>query len=168
MAVWTQVRKPPAVSAAPTLMTSKKEVAPSDWKEALSRAVVGRNELNSVTDGLNKEILVAEEAMRSQLSGVTASVLLSSDEDGEVSLAYGKYGAEWRLLIEKTGPGGEGVADVVPLPNATRQVRVRAVEHLPALIKKMAAIIEADLSEVRSAKDKVADFAELVKNEMPF
>jgi hypothetical protein len=68
----------------------------------LERARSLGQRLGGAADQLNAAIETAEKELAALKLGVTASVLLSVDEDGshEHRLAFDKHGDGWRLVLE--------------------------------------------------------------------
>jgi hypothetical protein len=122
---------------------------------ALARARSLASEMGAVTDELNRSIAEAEKAIAELKLGVTASVTIESDENEATGvswwrdLSFGKEKQVWRLLLE-TSVDGE-MEDSSPLVNASRAIRLQAVDRFPELVEKL---IETAGKEVEQVKAK--------------
>lgn len=113
-----------------------------------------RARLVTATDQLNASIRTAETVLAGLHLGVYAEVALPYDRPGWTqALVFAKEHKEWRLLIE-TGPT-DGEVDVVPLVNASRELRVTAVDYLPALASALLATAEEEVSRVGRSTEGV-------------
>lgn len=103
--------------------------------------------LREQTDELNAVIADAERAIEARKCGVRASVVLSTDE----ALAFGKFDRQWRLIYVQSGTE-------VPLVNASRAVRLRAIEFLPNLIEALRDALDTEITRVENAIATVQQF----------
>jgi hypothetical protein len=133
-------------------VTTKK--APGDLAQALARARDLKPRLEAATDDLNRSIEAAEAALVSLQLGVRASTLMDGNKDDSLwgrYLAFGKESKAWRLLIEEGELDEEESWTVTPLVNASRELRLRAVELLPTLVQKLVSTAEAEIKRVEAA-----------------
>lgn len=114
--------------------------------------------LANESDQLNADIEAVEHALSRLKLGVRAEQVMVSDDEGWArSLVYGKDGKTWRLLLQ-SGTGDED-DEVVALINASRELRLRALEFLPALLEKLLAAADNELQRVRQTRGIAREFA---------
>lgn len=89
--------------------------------------------LGAMTDELNAKLGKIEKAIARLRLGVSASIDIPAvSSSGEVPcLAFSKYGNAWQLVVEF--PDGQ----VVPLLNASRELRLLAADHVAALVQEL-------------------------------
>jgi hypothetical protein len=112
------------------------------------------NELAQAADDLNGMIALAEEVLANYKLGVRARVWL--DNDQKTTLIFGKHKMWWRLLVED----GSGIE---PLVNASLEVRLLAVERLPALTEAMLSEAESQVVKVRKATAALKEMVETLR-----
>lgn len=119
-----------------------------------------RARLAQATERLNACIQDADNALLDLQLGVRAAVPLRSEDNS--SLVYGRFKDKWCLFVTKGGlPLGA-------LTNQSRELRIRAVEALPALVKAMfdAAVNEAvRVDKACEDLDKTVDDIERIEIE---
>lgn len=149
---------------------NKKKVA-GDLAGALERARALRPKLSEATDRLNQAIVEAEKAIAALQLGVRASVVLHHtppNADQPLGwyeyLTFGKEGRIWRLLIE-TGDDVNPEYDVIPLVNASRELRLQAIEKLHDLVEEMIAKAESTVQEVEQKTAEVKQFVASITGE---
>jgi hypothetical protein len=136
-------------------------------RESLQRARRIAPEVAAATDAVNGALERVEQALTSLNLGVTAAVELepcrSSMDGWEQYLCFRKDGSTWRLLLE-SGPMGGDADDYSesPLLNASKEVRLKAIERLPALVDKLVEVAEKHVSQLRAAATKAEALAELL------
>ncbi len=122
--------------------------------------------LGGAADQLNASLEAVEKDLAGLKLGVTASVLLSSNEhDFEEWLTFQKHGNAWRLVLES----GFCVASpdhwtVSPLVTASRGTRLEAVGLLPKLLAELIAKAEEEIREVEEAAQEVDRFSAAVRS----
>ena len=132
----------------------------------LERGQRAAQRLAPATDKLTETIAQSERSLSEQRLGSRGSVLLSSqdilDDDENyrgteiTNLAFRKVGKVWRLMID-SGPNDEPEHwSSIPLINASRELRVLAVDRLPELVEELVADAEKRIAEVE-AKQATAD-----------
>lgn len=136
------------------------DAAPADpLRASLQRARRVAPELASATDAVNVALEQVEQALAALHLGVTAAVDLYDGRDPVDGwmrfLRYGKDGSAWRLLLE-SGPDGGDAEDwsQSPLLNASKEVRLQAVERLPALVDALVDVAEDQVGRFRAAAAK--------------
>lgn len=136
---------------------------PADWPAKLARAKVAAEKLNDLTDSLNLMLEEAETAIESLRLGVPGRVVISSFDDehtGQLyqhALVFGKDDGEWHLMIE-SGSDGDPPDRFIRLKNASRDIRLLAIDALPALVDDMIRTAESEAKEVEVAAAKAAQF----------
>ncbi len=75
----------------------------------------------------------------------------------EVQLAFRKEGKRWMLMIDSQNPYDDEHWQSTPLVNASRELRVLAVQKLPDLVDALANAAEARLAEVTDAQRRADD-----------
>jgi hypothetical protein len=121
-------------------------------------------ELSAATDALNASLRKAEQALTELNLGVTASVALwPKQSDWLQFLRFGKDASGWRLILE-SGPDGGDPEDwsESPLLNASKEVRLQAVERLPALLEELVKTAEEHLVTLRTRAAQADAFADTV------
>lgn len=123
---------------------------PHGLADALSRALVLRDQLHVLTDALNVEIAAAEASIAALKLGVSGSVTIDSDENGgERYLLFMKHNDQWRLLTARGDVMTDLYSDLMPLVNAPRSVRLAAVGSLGLLVEELAREVESELTAVQ-------------------
>jgi len=137
----------------------KKEVAVS-LEKALVRARTIAPKLGSSTDTLNKAIEEVEAALKALRLGVQASIMLVEDHQigEELSLIFAKFGQNWQLIVQDNNS-----ETWEPLTNSSRELRLRAVELLPALVDELVRQAEQELERVSQATDSAKQLAATLK-----
>ena len=105
-----------------------------DLKAKLHDGLKARDQLAAVTDELTAELQAIETGVAQLKLGVSASVELNGEGQYRSHLPtrllhFKKCGDKWRFAVTYLGGGGE-----VLLVNASRRLRLEAVEVLPELI----------------------------------
>ena len=109
--------------------------------------------LGVATEELNLEIREVEKALEGLGLGVTAMVE-GQYSMGILRLRFGKMEKEWRLMFEFQD------GTVIPLSNASRAVRVAAMEYLGVLHAALHEENRREEGEVRAAIAKARAFRE--------
>jgi hypothetical protein len=134
---------------------------------SLQRARRVAPELASATEAVNSALERVEQALAALNLGVSASVNLDPDpnprDDWHQYVRFGKDGSTWRLLLE-SGPDGGDTEDwsQSPLLSTSKEVRLRAVERLPALVDKLVEVAEHQVGKFRAAAAKAYALAEAI------
>jgi hypothetical protein len=131
--------------------------------DALAKAREARQTLAAATEELNDSIAKAEQELLALKLGVTASVLLEQGEDWESYLRFGKHGDKWRLVYE-SGPVMGEPEDWrdEPLLNASKEVRLRAVDKFEELLIALVDKATEQAEDVRTKATRATSFAETV------
>lgn len=139
---------------------SELEEAEADpLRESLRRARRVAPELASATDAVNNALAHVEQALAALNLGVTAAVTLdpypNRQDDWHQYLRFGKDGSTWRLLLE-SGPDSGDAEDwsQSPLLSTSKEVRLHAVERLPALIDMLVEVAEDQVDKFKAAAAK--------------
>jgi hypothetical protein len=132
------------------------------------RLVDSAAKLNKVSDQLTTQIEQIDAALRPLNLGVTAWVTIteSSDEDGnwtEEKLGYVRIGSRWGVaLLTRTGMRGdpnEPEETFSAFADAPRQLRIRAVPHIPKLIDQLSVEAEAMIAKLSPEVEEVSALA---------
>lgn len=115
-----------------------------DLANKLRGAIPDRETLATVTDGLTEEIALLEREVSELRLGVSESIPLGN-KGPPLHLWFRKEGKVWRFMVV-----GETV-NAIPLINASRELRLIAVDHLPELIAKL---VDSSRSRVAVVQDK--------------
>lgn len=135
----------------------------SALSEALARGRKAADQLGSATDQLTETIARIERALEDLRFGVPASIEILSEhyaDDGiefeELAhLAFRKEGKRWALFIDSaTSPCSEEEWTSTPLVNASRELRLLAVEKMPTLIDAMVEASEKRLAAVSEGQKR--------------
>ena len=151
----TNVPPPPAAISAP-----------------LQRLADSAAKLNSVSDELTKHVEQIDAALKRLNLGVTAWVTISQseDEDGNCSgekLGYARIGSRWGMAL-RTYEGVRG--DPNPpdetfsaFADAPRQLRIRAVEHIPKLLDQLSTEAEAMIANLSPKLDEIGELTSALR-----
>lgn len=127
--------------------------------------------LNSISDDLNDAIDRAESALARLGIGIDARVQLTRDPVDYGGywyemLALTKYKGEWRLLLE-SGADGMDAREwrEKPLGQASRHLRVLALQKLPELHGKIAAAAGERLTEIQSVLEVTDAFLDVLEED---
>lgn len=148
-------------------------VISGNLSQFLSRLEEVAEELNQESDTLSQIIATVEERLAASNIGVTvwlASSPLSQwsgsdhqtgdDIDSVVELGYTKFGKDWRLALRTEVSKDEGETwktySVNALQNASRDLRIKALEELPQLLERLTEEASASVKTIRSAKATLA------------
>ncbi len=136
----------------------------SELSEALARGRKAAERLGSATDQLTETIAKIERALEDLHFGVNASIELAEgryeeDEDDPIfeptlRLSFRKTAKRWTLMVATATDPSDDEWTVSPLVNASREVRLLAVEKLPELIDAMVKEAEWRLKEVETAQQR--------------
>lgn len=151
---------------------AKQSSTPASLADELVRARSLSAEMSTATDELNTALQSAEKAIATLKLGVTASVVMNPEEEGPwtEALVFGKDKQVWRLLYE-TGLDGDNDVNSTPLVNASRAIRLKAVDHLPALLEALIARAAQEVEDVRAKTEAVNDLTSTIaasSDEIPF
>ncbi|MDI1481181.1 hypothetical protein [Polyangium sp. y55x31] len=167
-----QVAAPPqaatvTIQAAGDPISSPPPSPTNPWETKLARARALSAELSAATDTLNAAIRDSEQALAALNLGVTASVDLYPEETSEEVwmqyLRFGKDATGWRLLLESGYEFDSGSWSVSPLLNASKEVRLKAVEKFPALLDKLIETAEEHLELVKKRVAEATTFTKKIK-----
>jgi hypothetical protein len=132
-------------------------------KELFSRLEVLSARINEASDSLANTITQIEIKLQELCLGVevwvhidTTQIYADSGNDNGLMdefLGYGKYNGQWQLLIKsrsgvQVDDGSRG--QPVPLYQQSRELRVKAIQHLPALLEALAKNAEDILQMIES------------------
>lgn len=127
--------------------------------EELKLAAERKESLTAETEMLNTDLAAVEEQLKAMRFGVRASVPMVFEESDSSWLTWGKHDRQWRLL-HTTSETEE------PLVNASRAVRLKAIDFLPALVRGLLESLKTEISKVQRARGVVEAFtAELKKHD---
>ncbi len=115
--------------------------------------------LHEATDRLNKVLVRFEAAPAGLKLGVSASVVLAEDDDGNwiQYLSFRKEHGSFKLVVDS---GQEGIAEsfaTTPITSTSRETRLRAVELLPDLYKKLLAEFDTEVTRVNESTARVEE-----------
>jgi hypothetical protein len=121
----------------------------SDLKESSQK-------LNDESGAMNSTIISIESQLVQANTGVehwlgTDDILETRDEDGNrdhAVLGFAKIDGQWGLFVRRYGSGG----DVVPLIQASREVRIAALAKMPTLVKMLSDEVNRKLKAIEDAK----------------
>lgn len=132
-----------------------KSSIPSDVAE---QAPAAGAELTQATEELTVMLLEVEEVFIDWKLGVSAAVDLGCEDHGghPLRLRFRKYNVSWGLFVE-TDAVKKG-ATPVPITTASRAIRLRALERIPALSRALLDETRRQIAEVRTATEKVRQF----------
>jgi hypothetical protein len=131
-------------------------------KTKLERLAAVSKDLNMATDHLNATIADLEESLRRLGVCVFVSVSLPPEVSTreEPRLAYKKEGRHWQFVYQYTEKD-----EIVwtPLLSAPRQVRMLAVERIPALIDMLIVTTEASITRCDEQSATLSELAEEIR-----
>ena len=139
-----------AGGSVPTPLAQAREIAPL---------------LGKVTDALNERLTEAEDALAALNLGVTAGVVLRSDEDSTTCLRFGKEGGAWRLTVESWSDYDPETVHSSLLANSSRETRLEAVSKLGDLLSELLAVARSQITDVEAAAEEVSSFVRSVRGE---
>lgn len=158
----------PPGATEPTPASAANSVTPT-LGASLARARQVGAKLASATDKLNASLSAIESELAAMGLGVTASVVMQkiSYDDRPWSflkcLGFGKLNREWKLFYECGDDDGDEW-DSTPLLNASREIRLMAVDHLPALIDELVKTAEGEIAGVAAKATELEKLAAAVRN----
>jgi hypothetical protein len=130
---------------------------PVRLNKALSRAREVAAQLGPATDRLNTLIQAVETAIAELQLGVRASVRMNpGDHEWNEFLTFGKFGSVWQLLIE-AGPDEDDPEhwSTTPLCNASRELRLQAVDLISELIENLVKEAASQVTAVQAKATQV-------------
>ena len=138
-------------------------------EDALKRLEVAAQRLNEISDDLNTDIVLLEERLTQISVGVALRLGLHMDEqsgedpaDGRWvttwdDLGYAKVGGAWRVVLYEVSKDDQHEAEIlrrpVPLTDAPRLSRCRAIPHFEALVMALVERCESLTTSVATARD---------------
>ena len=136
---------PPRLSSPPSEHPEPNEELRGRVSAAFEKLATFAPELNAVSDELAKPILAINKALQTLNLGVAAWVTFEEQQhEGELlsvhSIGYAKVAGRWGIAIryEGTDSGGEPETREWPFGDAPRSLRLKALDHLPALLDELA------------------------------
>jgi hypothetical protein len=127
--------------------------------KALSRAREVAAQLGPATDRLNALLQAVETALAELQLGVAGYARMNEkNPEWAQMLTFCKFGNTWQLMIE-SGPDGGDPEDFssTPLCNASRELRLQAVDYLPQLIENLVNEATAQAKTVQAKTLQVAE-----------
>lgn len=121
---------------------------PRPLEESILRGISAARDLGPATDALTETLAHIERNLRELAWGVEVSVPLEGFPDS--ALRFGKSGSNWALEVTRPGTAP------TPLVNASRGVRVAAVDAFPAFIQALAEGTEEEAQRVLLAASRAA------------
>lgn len=123
----------------------------------LSRVATLREALMAATVRLNDVLMEAEAAINGLRLGVRAEVVIESEPVGkELLLVFGKYNDKWQVFFVKHVNANE--EEVTLMMHATRSWRIKAADHLEALVLAMFAAAGKETDRLNNKADQVVAF----------
>jgi hypothetical protein len=122
--------------------------------------------LHRATDQLNVAFLDAEQALRDLRLGVTASVLLDSDEEWDwyQTLEFCRSGKDFKLMVVSGRAGDDpGSFEATHITSASRETRLEAIKKLPELHAELLKSFHAEVERVQAGIGEVASFAQSLR-----
>lgn len=132
-------------------------------------------ELNRATDLYTAELKEIEEQLNKLKLGIEIELdawiqkgnsYTKEDERGEPlgvfhsawTLGYGKYGRAWCLVVREyevwTGNNEHTQESIVPLLEASRELRLAAAENIPGLLKEIEVQVKKKIETLAKVSDK--------------
>ncbi|MBB5055786.1 hypothetical protein HDF16_000455 [Granulicella aggregans] len=133
---------------------------------ALLRLAESAARLNKVSDQLTTQIEQIDAALKRLNLGVATWVTISEieDEDGNWSreqLGYVRIGSRWGVALRSSsgmrGDPGEPDETFSAFADAPRQLRIRAVEHIPKLLDQLSGEAEAMIAKLSPKVDEISE-----------
>ena len=114
--------------------------------------------LNQASDSLNDAIKTLEAKLASLRLGVEAWVEIDRESDKDMAgdvrvlLGYARCNGNWCLAVSYVPDWDPEDSPNTPLQQASRELRLKAFKHIPALIQKLEKASEETLAEVEKMK----------------
>ncbi len=146
---------------------TKIEAEGDPLRASLQRARSVAPDLAAAAQEVNDALERVEQALAALDLRVTAAVDLYPDrnkgDDRRDCLRFGKEGSTWRLWLE-SGPDGGDAADwsQSPLLSASNEVRLQAIERLPALVDGLVRVAEDQVGKAKIAARKADATADVI------
>jgi hypothetical protein len=156
-----------------TMATSSADSRSAKLKTSFQKLSLASHTLNTASDTFGESITVLDEALNILNPGVTAWVTVSRStsqvrpwEASEERLGYTKIN-RWGLCIctvdiDERPDGGEETQDVWLFNDAPRQIRLRAIEHVPELIEVLANEALRTATRVREQAELAVELAKSI------
>ncbi len=152
--------------SAPWSETSSESPVSGTLSAPFKRLVDSAAKLNKVSDQLTTQIEQIDAALKSLNLGVAAWVTVTSteDEDGNCvveELGYVRIGNRWGVALKTASGvrGEQGDGTFSAFADAPRQLRIRAVPHIPKLIDQLSVEAEAMVAKLSPEVDEVSALA---------
>jgi hypothetical protein len=126
-------------------------------KKTLDEAKRLAARLAAAADDLNDALRSAEEAFKALGLGVVAEVPFPVTRFPDTALGFGKYDKTWCFTVRHG-------SNSYPLVNASRELRLVAVDLIPALASKLVAVAEAETGRVEARTGQVWDLVDQLVN----
>jgi len=115
--------------------------------------------LQEAADRLNKSLAGFEKALADLKLGVSASIVLDQEEDGDwiQYLVFRKVQGAFKLVVESGQDGIPESFNTTPITSSSRETRLRAVEALPDLYKKLLNAFDDEIKRVNESITRVEE-----------
>ena len=133
--------------------------------------------LNTASDELGKAINALDESLKQLNLGIARWHKFDGNEDGSGGywanyIGYVKIGAKWGIALSKTSGHHEAPPEYNKdeewlFNDAPRQLRIEAVEHIPAMIESLITAAEEAVEKIRVKASEAHQLAEMLKPTKP-
>jgi prefoldin subunit 5 len=144
----------------------------SKVRSSFERLSKTANSLNTASDRLNKAIDSLNDALKKLNLGVASWVTFSMWQNGPLSeveeIGYAKWGGKWVITLRKTfddlNRSGEDTSEETgwAFTEAPREMRLRAIPHLPKLIDKLNEDAEKATTTINEKTGEAEAFASAI------
>jgi hypothetical protein len=146
------------------------ESRPNGLAAALERAQTISERFSKVTQAVNdrlREVQTALVGLRLGVRGVVELPLPGDEPEWRRYLVFAKINGEWILFIESGADDSRADWTITPLLNASREVRLAAVDVLPFLVEDMVDSAESALAESEGKAKALDEFLSVTRSREP-
>jgi hypothetical protein len=139
-------------------------------QSSYKRLTTVATDLNTVSDELGQSVSALDEALKKLNLGITSWYKFSG-HDGENGdywarfIGYQKIGTRWGIALSRTSGNHQAPEEYNKdeewlFNDSPRQLRIEAVEHIPAMIEKLIEDAEAVIEKVKTKSGEARELAE--------
>lgn len=146
------------------------ESRPNGLAAALERAQTISERFSKATQAVNdrlREVQTALVGLRLGVRGVVELPLPGDEPEWRRYLVFAKINGEWMLFIESGADDSGPDWTITPLLNASREVRLAAVDLLPFLVEDMVNSAESGLAESEGKAKALDEFLSATRSREP-
>ena len=135
------------------------------------------SQLNTASDELGKSVASLDEALKTLNLGIASWYKFAGSDNDDGSywakyIGYVRIGSRWGIGLRKTSghdyaPPDYNSDEEWLFNDAPRQLRIEAVEHIPAMIEQLITAAEAAVENIKAKSAEARQLAEVLGPKKP-